>query len=104
MPNVKKVLDSLHSSESPHAGQGTGEDGEENVVRETGLMLFESKKTQAYNDLLRVCTYGDESDTQDLFDVLDEMDNHDVEKDQETFYNIQQAWQNTGAVFTNKNT
>lgn len=87
VPDVKRVLSCLHAQEmvEDHAREG--------IVQETAVAIFHGRKTQAYNDLIRCCTYGS-SKKEELFSVLDEMHVHDVHKDPETFYQIDQCWQN----------
>lgn len=89
--SVKRILRILHNQE--HTSKGTSTEWGDDVVKETGIALWNGKKTQAYNDLIRVCTFGN-ADATVVYEVLGEMYANNVDKDQETFHNIDQAWQN----------
>jgi len=89
--NITRILALLN--QTTHTDQGPTVTNEPMAVKETAVAIFQGCKTQAYNDLIRVLTYGG-AEKEALYEVLYEMYNNDVDKDFETFYNVDQAWQN----------
>lgn len=88
---VKLVLLLKQEANYMPAGDKGKAAAEEEAVKESGLVIFNGCRTQAFNDLIKVCVSGG-SGKEDIFLVLGEMYAANVEKDVETFYQIDRAW------------
>lgn len=90
VPSIHSILAVLRGDDKDKKKNGSEEP---TVVQETAVALQTGQKTQAYNDLIRACTYGN-APREVFYEILEAMWVAEVDKDPETFHNIDQAWQN----------